>query len=96
MNINLANNYPIDADGAPDSFQSQIEEHQDIMKGADFNIIGPAVLIPDPDPNYPGAYQVWNPIRDEDNRPMWVWINPDGVALESDALPLAGDMEGLS
>lgn len=93
MNINLATNYPVDANGEPETFQSQLEEHQDIMQSAEFDIVGPAVLIPDPDPNYPGAYQVWNPFFDGE-RHMWVWINTEGVAVETDFLPLAEDMGG--
>lgn len=93
MNINLANNYPIAVDGTPESFHDQIAEHQDILQSAHFNIVGPAVLIPDPDPNYPGAYQVWSPFVDGDDRALWVWIDPEGNAVYTDFLPLAEDME---
>ena len=93
MNVNLGTNYPVDEDGEPVSFQSDIAEHQEIMKSAGFGIVGPAILIPEPGTDYPGSYQVWNPFVGDDNTYGWVYITPDGVATVMDYLPRAEDME---
>lgn len=91
MNINLGTHVgDEDANDGP-NVQSDIEEHQQIMQHAGYNILGPAILVPDPDPGYPGAYQVWNPI-DADGELGWVWIDPDGVAVLIPELPTAEDM----
>lgn len=80
-----------------ESPQEQITEHQDILRNAGYPPVGPAVLIPEPGPDYPGSYQVWSPvIHPVDNVPCWVYINPEGVMVEVDFLPEAGDMEDKS
>lgn len=95
MNISLSHNYPVDADGNPIPFQSQIDEHRAVMTHAGFNIVGDSALVPDPDPNYPGAYQIWSPIFDDEHegRYLWVWIDPEGRAVYRVDLPTAQEME---
>lgn len=85
VNINLGSNYPIGDDGEPESMQTQIEEHQDIMQSTGYETIGPPVLVPE-GPEYPGSYQVWSPFRDGTSA-AWVYVNPDGVALILPTLP---------
>lgn len=79
MNINLGTNYPLDDEGRPITFQEEILEHQDIMAMAGFTLTGRTTLCSDPDPAYPGAMQVWS----ETTRGTWVWVNPEGEAVEA-------------
>lgn len=79
MNISLATNYPIDSAGNVETFQSQIEEHHHIMNNAGFTLTGGVCLIKDPDPGYPGAYQVWSKTADG----PWVWVDTEGNVIEA-------------
>lgn len=93
MNINL-----MIADGGyaedGDTLQSSIDEHREIMQGAGFTIVGPAVLLPEMDPAYPGSYRVWWPVdSDTTDGASWVYIDPDGVAVFRAALPTADEMD---
>lgn len=89
MNINIATNYPVDAAGEPESFQSQIDEHHDIMMSSGFDITGPAVLVPE-GKEYPGSYQVWTPCWDPDRENlMFVYVDPEGRAIWIEELPTA-------
>lgn len=63
-----------------ESIQSEIEEHQQIMRDAGTNIVGPAILVPEPGADYPGSYQVWSPCLVGDIQ-MWVYIDPEGTAI---------------
>lgn len=92
MNINLGQRADPD-----ETLQDRLEEHRVVMVGADIDIIGPAVLIPVPGADYPGAYQVWWPARTDDiegwsSLAAWVWINPDGEAQWELKLPEAFEM----
>lgn len=93
MNISLYGDDDNFGDDEP--LQVSIERHGAIMKGAGFNILGPAVLIPE-GPAYPGSYQVWWPAEYDSEETSgvigWVFIDTDGVAFYKDALPTAEAM----
>lgn len=58
----------------------EIREHHEILsRSGKFTPIGTVALISDPDPSYPGALQVWSKTAEG----MWVWVNPEGVVMES-------------
>lgn len=94
MNINLGGNYPA-SEGHVESFQSEIEEHQEILRNAGVAVYGKPVLVPEPGAEYPGSYQVWSPclMPTSPFMPGWVYIDPDGVAIYTDGLPSAQSME---
>lgn len=89
MNISLTDGsgaHPIEPDDC--DLRGDIDEHQEIMRSAGYNITGPAVLIPENQSMYPGAYQVWSPYYDDEAKAyMFVWVDPDGRAISVDALP---------
>lgn len=91
MNINLGQWGSLDSQAY--TIQHDLEEHQGIMRLAGFTLIGPAVLLPEPGPDYPGSYQVWNPCINEDGDFGWVYIDPKGVALNKPVLPTAAEMD---
>lgn len=86
MNISLTN---------PEAnLQAEIDEHQDIMRSAGYNIIGTPVMLPDDQKEYPGSYQVWSPFFDPETRVyLWVYVNPEGQAIQMEYLPEAEFME---
>lgn len=92
MNINLGQWGHLESQAF--TMQSDMEEHQEILRHAGYTVVGPPVLVPEPGPDYPGSYQVWSPVLNEkDGHYDWVYIDPDGVALNREFLPLAEDME---
>lgn len=57
-----------------------IKAHHEILsRSGKFTPTGTVALISDPDPSYPGALQVWSKTAEG----MWVWVNPEGVVMES-------------
>lgn len=91
MNISLTDgsgSHPSEPDDC--DLVGDIEEHQDIMRGAGYVITGPAVLIPENQRQYPGAYQVWSPFWEpETGAHMFVYVDPEGQAIMMDELPTA-------
>ena len=75
----------------PDTLQGMIDRHREIMEGAEFIIVGPAVLIPETSATYRGSYQVWWPIRNNGVH-TWVFINTEGEPLFRASLPRAIEM----
>lgn len=98
MNISLTDgsgSHPAEPDDC--NLVSDIDEHQEIMRSAGFNITGPAVLIPENQREYPGAYQVWSPYFDpEADAYLFVWIDPEGRAVSMDELPTADFLSARS
>ena len=83
----------------PRTIQDEIDSHKDVLTGpAGYNVIGPAVLVPDRgegDRNYPGAYQVWWPIRDDHehgHETYWAYVDTEGVVVTASSLPEACQM----
>lgn len=73
MNINLDDHHALAA---------SIREHQEILgRSGKYVLLGmqDIVLVAEPDPNYPGSMQVWS----KTDEGVWVYITPDGVAVES-------------
>lgn len=105
MNVNLAtmiarhtlNTMPL---GDAETLQEEIDEHAEIMRGAGFNVIGPAVLVPEGgDYRGTGSYQVWFPCiveSDVDNVTVdtsaWVYVDTEGRAILVEELPEAEEM----
>lgn len=91
MNISLTMDREEHFGGTMESIQDEIDRHRTIMAGVGYDIIGGSVLIPE-DGAYPGSYQVWTPVRDEDNATGWVFVDTAGVVMTRDNLPLATEM----
>lgn len=73
MNVNT--NTLLTDDG--DTLYEAVSEHHMLLANAGVTPTGTVALVPDPDPNYPGAMQVWSKSAEG----TWVWIDPDGVAV---------------
>jgi len=71
----------------PDTVQDKIDRHRDIMEGAGFRILGPAVLVPE-NAMFPGSYQVWWPIATaKADVYVWAFINTAGEPVYRPTLP---------
>lgn len=58
----------------------EIREHQEIIqRSGRYTLTGRVALLSDPDPNYPGALQVWSKTAEG----PWIWVSPDGEVIES-------------
>ncbi len=82
MNVSAAtlNQDDLFGPGDGESLAEIIREHQEIVqREGRYILTGKVALISDPDPNYPGALQVWSKTAEG----PWIWVNPDGVVVES-------------
>lgn len=77
MNINLATTY-MPADSPYAAITDAMDEHLALLaETAGYPFTGRQALLPETD--LPDAYRVWN----ETSMGVWVWVNPDGVIVES-------------
>lgn len=59
---------------------ADIREHHEILgRSGKWTPTGEVALVSDPDPNYPGALQVWSKTAEG----VWIWVNPEGEIIES-------------
>lgn len=82
MNVNFNQFRKQDAGETPTLMNVLRESASVLAKHEDTRPIGPPILVPAKQAEYPGAYEVWYPVQGGG----WIWIDHHGVKNTADQI----------